>query len=76
VIEPHNWGEVVKRAAIYVRVALDAPDYALNLPLGLVAVLHVAQPNARDFAKLHNIIAQWSFEVFHVRGKTRPKVLR
>jgi hypothetical protein len=53
----------------------DAPDYALNLPLRLMAVIHIAQPSACDLEQLRDIIAQRSFQVFYVCRKTRPKAL-
>jgi len=48
----------------------------LDLPLGLMAVAYVAQPNARDLEQLREIVSQRSLKVFQVSGKTRPKVLR
>jgi hypothetical protein len=54
----------------------DSPDHFLDLPLGLVAVIHIPQPHASQLEQVRDIIAQWAFQIFQVSAKPRPKALR
>jgi hypothetical protein len=54
----------------------DASDYLRNLLLGQVTVAYVAQPEAANLEQLHNIIAQGTFKVPQICGKSHSKLLR
>jgi hypothetical protein len=54
----------------------DAPDYLLDLPFGVATVTLIAKPQAADLEQIGHVIVQWYFEIFQMRGKTQPKLLR
>ena len=54
----------------------DAPDHASDLPLSVVTVTNVAQPQAGDLKQSRNVILQWWFKVSQRSSKSHPEVLR
>jgi hypothetical protein len=54
----------------------DAPDYMLNLPLGLVTVAGITRPVPADLEQLPNVIAQGTFKVSQICSKSHPQSLR
>jgi hypothetical protein len=54
----------------------DAPDHASDLPLSVVTIADVAQPQAADFKQSRNVILQWWFKVSQRSSKSHPEVLR